>query len=170
MDGSAGTGTGNSHRLLDGVHRRKPTKKNHIQRTQHKQQNPSNLRMVHIHPMKRSTSAHGVHNWLWFRTTTHRQGRTDTSSRTLYLPTRPLLYGDTAAAFPDIHNTTADANLMNNNNPSLTVEIPMEDDPFLGSFYDDIDDLIFPPPVIGNYPALLPAAAATAVLYESYAR
>ncbi|XP_022932879.1 sigma factor binding protein 2, chloroplastic-like [Cucurbita moschata] len=157
MDGSAGTGTGNSHRLLDGVHRRKPTKKT-------KQPNKNKpIKVVYIsNPMKVQISASGFMALV--------QQLTGQDADFPDPSTFPPAAVRDAAAFPDIHNTTADANLMNNNNPSLTVEIPMEDDPFLGSFYDDIDDLIFPPPVIGNYPALLPAAAATAVLYESYAR
>ncbi|XP_022967903.1 sigma factor binding protein 2, chloroplastic-like isoform X2 [Cucurbita maxima] len=152
MDGSAGTGTGNSHRLLDGVHRRKPTKKT-------KQPNKNKpIKVVYIsNPMKVQISASGF--MALVQQLTGQDAEFPDSSK--FPP---------AAAFPDIHDTTADANLMMNNNPSLTVEPPMEDDPLLGTFYDDIDDLIFPPPVIGNYPALLPAAAATAVLYESYAR
>lgn len=162
MDGSAGTGTGtgtgNSHRVLDGVHRRKATKKT-------KQPNKNKpIKVVYIsNPMKVQISASGFMA-LVQQLTGQDADFPDPSN----FP--PAAVRD-AVASPDIHHTTADANLMmNNNNPSLTVEIPMEDDPFLGSFYDDIEDLIFPPPVIGNYPALLPAAAATAVLYESYAR
>ncbi|CAK9319610.1 unnamed protein product [Citrullus colocynthis] len=163
MDARAGTG--NNHRILDAIHGRKPTKKT-------KQPNKIKpIKVVYIsNPMKVQTSA-SEFMALVQELTGQNADFPDPSK----FPPSAVCGG--ASSSDLLHNTASGGDddddgasnlMMNNNNPSLAVELPAEDD-FLGSIYNDFEDLIFPPPVIGNFSGLLPAAAA-AVVYESYAR
>ncbi|XP_038882812.1 sigma factor binding protein 2, chloroplastic-like [Benincasa hispida] len=161
---NAGADTGNNHRILDAVNRRKPTKKT-------KQPNKKKpIKVVYIsNPMKVQTSASKF--MALVQELTGRDADFPDPSKF-----SPSAVCGGAASSDLLHNTASGGGddehgasnlIMNNNNCSLAVELPVDDD-ILGSFYDDFDDLIFPPPVIGNFSGLLPAAAA--VVYESYAR
>ncbi|XP_023518833.1 uncharacterized protein LOC111782231 [Cucurbita pepo subsp. pepo] len=165
MDGGGGGGNRNDHTSLGGVRRRKPTKKTNQPNNKKKP-----IKVVYIsNPMKVKTSASkfmALVQELTGQDADFPDPSKFHSSDVDAGATPDLLHSTAAAAAQDYDSLT-----MNNNIPTtLGVELPAEDY-LLGSFYDDFDDLILPPPLIGNFSEFLPAAeaAAAAVMYESYA-
>ncbi|KAL0543878.1 hypothetical protein IC582_018983 [Cucumis melo] len=161
----AGAATGNNPRTLDAVYRRKPAKK--TKQSNKKLKKP--IKVVYIsNPMKVQTSASEFMALVQELT-----GQDADFPDPSKLP--PSAVCDDAASTDQLYNTVSGGGdddgasnlIVNSNNPSLVDDVPAEDD-ILGSFYDDFDDLIFPPPVMGNLSGLLPGPVA-AVVYESNA-